>query len=213
MEAAGGIPVILPVLPSPRIPELGRRLDGILLAGGVDVDPGLYGEEPLPGLGAVTPERDAFELALVRWAWEEGLPLLGICRGIQVLNVAAGGTLFQDLSSQLSSGLLKHEQKAPRWHETHLVRVAGGSRLARILGREELRVNSFHHQAVREVAPGWRAVAWAPDGVIEGIESSEHPFALGVQWHAEGMWDRHPLHLRLFVALVEAAREKGGART
>lgn len=207
VEAAGGIPVILPVLAPEKAPEVLEHLQGLLLSGGVDLDPSHYGEDPLPGLGKVTPERDAFELALARRALAAGVPVLGICRGVQVLNVAAGGTLFQDLGSQLEK-VLKHRQEAPRWHESHAVRLDPSSRMAAILGVTEARVNSFHHQAVRVVAPGLRAVAWAPDGVIEAVESVDGGFALGVQWHPEEMWDRYPLHLKPFSALVEAARAR-----
>ncbi|MEW6546967.1 MAG: gamma-glutamyl-gamma-aminobutyrate hydrolase family protein [Bacillota bacterium] len=209
VEAAGGIPVVLPVLAPEKAGEVLAHLQGLLLSGGVDVDPSHYGEDPLPGLGRVTPERDAFELALAREALALGVPVLGVCRGVQVLNVAAGGTLYQDLGSQMGN-VLKHRQEAPRWHESHSVRLDPGSRLAAILGVPEVRVNSFHHQAVREVAGGLRAVAWAPDGVIEAVEATgtDHRFALGVQWHPEEMWRRHPLHLKPFAALVEAARAR-----
>lgn len=205
VEASGGIPVIIPVMHPGLAPELVAHLQGILFAGGVDVDPSYYGEEPLPGLGQVTPERDALELALAREALDRGVPVLGICRGVQVLNVAAGGTLYQDLASQLGK-VLKHRQEAPRWYESHAVRIDPGSRLAAVVGTSELRVNSFHHQAVREVAPGLRAVAWAPDGVVEAVEAVNHRFALGLQWHPEEMWRRYPVHLKPFAALVEAAR-------
>lgn len=207
VEAAGGIPVVLPVLKPERAPEVLSHLHGLLLSGGVDVDPSYYGEDPLPGLGRITPERDAFELALTRRALEAGVPVLGICRGVQVLNVAAGGTLYQDLASQRER-VLKHSQEAPRWHESHTVRVEPGSRLAAILGVTEARVNSFHHQAVREVPSGLRAVAWAPDGVIEAVEAPDHRFVMGLQWHPEEMWRRDRLHLKPFAALVEAAHSR-----
>lgn len=207
VEAAGGIPVVLPVLAPGKAAEVLAHLQGLLLSGGVDLDPSHYGEDPLPGLGRVTPERDAFELALARQALAAGVPVLGICRGVQVLNVAAGGSLFQDLGSQLKK-VLKHRQEAPRWHESHAVRLDPSSRMAAILGVTEARVNSFHHQAVRVVAPGLRAAAWAPDGVIEAVESADGRFALGVQWHPEEMWNRYPLHLKPFSALVEAARAR-----
>lgn len=205
--AAGGIPLVLPVLDAATAPEVLSCLHGLLLAGGVDLDPSFYGENPLPGLGRITPDRDGFELALAREALVHGVPLLGICRGVQVLNVAAGGTLYQDLGSQVG-GVLKHRQDAPRWYESHAVRLHPGSRLAVILGVEEARVNSFHHQAVKDVAGRLRAVAWAPDGVVEALEAPDHPFALGVQWHPEEMWKQNPLHLKPFAALVEAARAR-----
>lgn len=237
VEAAGGLPVVLapagvgalgayPAVPANRgagenadewpgewVREIVGRIHALVFSGGVDIDPALFGEEPIPGLGVVTPERDRFEVALARQGMACGLPMLGICRGTQVLSVAAGGTLYQDLGSQLESSL-KHRQEGPRWYGSHGVRVAEGSVLAEVTGTTEFRVNSFHHQAVRDPGQGLRAVAWAPDGVIEAIEKTGPVegagFLLGVQWHPEAMWDRDPLHLRLFQALVKAARHYAG---
>ncbi|MFS8525251.1 MAG: gamma-glutamyl-gamma-aminobutyrate hydrolase family protein, partial [Limnochordales bacterium] len=124
---------------------------------------------------------------------------------VQVLNVAAGGTLYQDIPSQVP-GALKHAQKAPRWAASHAVRLEADSRLAEILGATELRVNSYHHQSVKDVAPGFRAVATAPDGIIEAVESAAHRFAMGVQWHPELMVEREPRYAALFRAFIEAAR-------
>jgi len=208
VERAGGIPVLLPTLESE---ELGKavleRLDGILLTGGVDVDPWYYGQLPMRGLGSLSPERDWVEIALAREALERGVPLLAICRGIQVLNVAAGGTLYQDLATQVPDSL-NHWQRAPRWHPTHPVRLSRGSRIRDIMGAEEVRVNTFHHQAIKDLAPGFTVTGRAPDGVIEAIEAAEHAFALGIQWHAEGMWEKDHTQLGPFRALVEAARER-----
>lgn len=205
-------------------------LDGLILSGGGDVDPALYGEEPAAGLGRVDPDRDAFELALARAALEVGLPVLGICRGIQVLNVAAGGSLHQDVARAVPAAL-KHFQDAPRWHPTHRVEVAPGTLLARVIGAGEgaagqggsagdgaaagplvIRVNSFHHQAVNRAAPGAVVSAVACDGVVEALEFPAHPFAIGVQWHPEGMWERDGPSRRLFSALVAAARERAARR-
>jgi len=210
---AGGRPVILPVLSQVDVVvETLDELDGLMLPGGVDVDPHWYEEDPQPGLGRVEPERDMVELALARQALATGVPLLGICRGAQVLAVAAGGRLYQDLARQLPRAL-KHVQQAPRWHPTHSVSIAPGSMLGELLGVNSLRVNSFHHQAIRVIPGGFAASAWAPDGVIEAIErqGGDH-FVLGVQWHPETMWERHAAALRLFEGLVRAARAGGGAR-
>lgn len=212
VERAGGLPVLLP----PLEPEVGVAgvlglLEGLLLSGGGDLDPVHFGEEPRPGTGEIAPERDAFELALTRAALAAGLPVFGICRGIQVLNVAAGGSLWQDLGEGGKS-LLKHMQDAPRWYPTHAVNIAPGSRLGRILGKDRLRVNSLHHQAVREPAAGLRVVARADDGVVEAVEGDGPAFVLGVQFHPECLWEREPLFLNLFAALVEAARQYGSAR-
>lgn len=206
VETAGGLPVALPALVREGgVEGLLGVLDGLLLAGGGDLDPFYFGEEPLPVTGEIAPERDRFELALARGALRLGLPVLGICRGLQVLNVAAGGTLYQDLAQAVPRPL-KHYQQAPRWYATHGFTVAGGSRLAGIMGAGYRRVNSFHHQAVARVAPGFRATAWAPDGVVEAVEATGPGFALGVQFHPEGMAEQDAGCLALFAALVEAAR-------
>lgn len=203
---AGGIPLLIP--PTWDEGVLARcleRVDGLLLPGGADVDPDRYGQTPHPALGRVDPEWDALDVTAARLALARDLPVLGICRGIQVLNVAAGGTLYQDIPSQVDNALL-HDQDAPGWQATHEVTVAPGSRLAEILGTAVVRVNTFHHQAVLDVAPGFRAVAWAADGVVEGIESMVHRFALGVQWHPERMTQQDAVQRRLFESLVAAAR-------
>ncbi len=207
VEKAGGLPVVLPLTTDKEtLSETLLRLDGLLLTGGPDLDPSFFGEEPWPKLGGISPDRDAMEIYLAKQALSRDLPLFGICRGIQTLNVAAGGSLIQDISTAVKEPL-KHRQDAPRWHGSHSVTVVTGSRLAAILGTDSLRVNTFHHQSVKELAEGLVAVAHAPDGVIEAIESTRHRFAIGVQWHPEGMWERHSVQLRLFSALVRAASQ------
>lgn len=205
--AAGGLPLLLPAVGGEDLAaEMLAGVDGLLLTGGVDVDPAWYGQEPSPRLGRVSPERDALELPLARVALARGIPVLAICRGIQVLNVAAGGTLVQDLPTEWSDAI-KHYQDAPRWFGSHAVEVLPGSRLAELLGQARLRVNSFHHQALRDVAPGLVVTARAPDGVVEAVEAADpRRFVLGVQWHPEAMWEREPVFLHLFRGLVEAAR-------
>ena len=208
VTAAGGLPVLLPASEAPECAEEAlARLDGLLLSGGGDVDPALYGEAPLPALGGQEPDRDRWEIALARTALAAGVPVLGICRGIQVLNVAAGGTLVQDLPSQRPESM-QHAQKAPRWYPSHRIVIARETRLAQLLQVESIRVNSFHHQALAQVAPGWRVSAHSDDGVVEAIELPGHPFAVGVQFHAENMVRREPLFLRLFAALTAAAHER-----
>ncbi|MEW5865692.1 MAG: gamma-glutamyl-gamma-aminobutyrate hydrolase family protein [Bacillota bacterium] len=202
--AAGGDPVILPPSDAQAASNLANTLDGILLSGGVDIDPRHFGEDPHPRLGSIDPERDDFELALVRAALQVGTPLLAICRGIQVLNVAAGGTLFQDIPSQMS-GAIKHRQDAPRHHASHRVTVERHSKLAGMVGAGEVLVNSFHHQAVRDLAPGFIVSARATDGVIEGIESTHDLFVVGVQWHPESMTDVYPAMLEIFATFVAEA--------
>ncbi len=206
VEQAGGVPILLPqVMAADCLGQLVHILDGILFSGGVDVDPVHFGEEPLPALGEISPERDSFELALARQALDADLAVFAICRGIQVLNIAAGGTIYQDLRTQLDKAL-KHSQDAPRWYATHKVTVKGGTFLARALQAREVRVNSFHHQAVNRVAPGFRLSATAPDGVIEAIESENHKYVVGVQWHPEGMWEKDTQMLKLFKSFIQAAK-------
>ena len=213
---AGGIPVVLPPVAGPRAAEaLLEGMDGLLLSGGSDLDPGYYGEEAVPELGVTLPERDAFEMALLEHALRRQMPILGICRGMQVLNVALGGTLYQDLPSQMDHMvLLGHRQETPKWQPTHEVEVEGDSRVAEILGANELKVNSYHHQAIKDLASGLVAVAYAPDGVIEAIESSDlaKRWLVGVQWHAEAMREAGPEHRNLFEAHVAAAQRHAHRR-
>jgi putative glutamine amidotransferase len=195
IEAAGATPVVLPPLGDPS--AYLDRLDGICLSGGPDLDPDAYGSaDRHPELGPTEPDLDAFELELARAADERGLPLLGICRGAQALNVARGGTLHQHLPG--------HRQTEPATATTHSVHVDPGTRLASLLGTEVLRVNSFHHQAVDRLGGGLRAVAHAADGTVEAVEAPGAEFVIGVQWHVEGLVAA-PRHRVLFEALVAAS--------
>ena len=207
---AGGLPVVLPPVGGAREAEvLLGGLDGLLLSGGSDLDPGYYGEEPVAELGITVPERDAFEMSLVDRALRRGMPIFGICRGMQVLNVALGGTLYQDLPSQMDHQvLLGHRQETPKWQPTHEVQVAGGSQVADIMDTGGLKVNSYHHQAIKDLASGLVAVAHAPDGVVEAVECRDlsQQWLVGVQWHAEAMRDAAPQHSTLFEAHVSAAK-------
>jgi putative glutamine amidotransferase len=209
VEAAGGMPVLLPPASPADAASLLDRLDGVLLSGGEDVAPDLYGQDVHHTVTDVMPERDAFEIALSRAVLEEDRPLLAICRGQQVLNVATGGTLVQDIPSTLT-GAVDHDPKRERWELAHQVRILPGSRLRRILGEDEVAVNSFHHQAVDAVGDGLVASAWAVgDEVVEGIEAPDRRFVVGVQWHPESFWDRQPSFQPLFEAFVAAARDGG----
>jgi putative glutamine amidotransferase len=195
IEAAGGLPVVLPPLSDPD--AYLDRLDAVCLAGGPDLDPDAYGAvERHPELGPTEPDLDAFELELVRAADERGLPLLGICRGAQALNVARGGTLHQHVPG--------HRQTEPATAATHSVHVDPGARLAGLAGAGILRVNSFHHQAVERLGRGLHAVAHAADGTVEAIEARGPRFVIGVQWHVEGLVAL-PRHRALFEGLVSAA--------
>ena len=208
VATAGGAPVLIPLnLDEGALRAIYERLDGLLLTGGVDVHPRHYGEALHEKCGEIDEARDAVELTLTRWALAEGLPVLAICRGVQVLNVAAGGTLYQDIASQVP-GSLKHNcwPDHPRNYLAHQVTVNGGSLMTAILGQSQLAVNSMHHQAVKDLAPSFSVVAQAPDGLIEAIESNDHPFALGVQWHPEELVEDAPPMRRLFEEFVSAAR-------
>ncbi len=200
IEEAGALPLLLPPLEPVAAGLLLGSLHGLLLSGGGDVAPFYYGEEPQPDLDEVDPQRDAWEYALVRAALVRGLPLFGICRGLQMLNVVLGGTLIQDLGRV---GCLQHRQKAPRTHPSHTVEIFPQTRLAYLLGEGRLAVNSYHHQAPAAIAPGLKKAAAAPDGVIEALEDPDHRFLIGVQWHPESL--QHPASSLLFQAFVNAA--------
>jgi putative glutamine amidotransferase len=210
--AAGGAPVMIPLFDEDlaTLRALYDRLDGILLAGGVDMDPCTFGDTPHPKLGRTDPARDAVEIALARWAVDDRKPILGLCRGLQVMNVALGGTLFQDIEAQVP-GALKHDYYPTagfeRDHPAHLVAIADGSRLAAAFGVPDVTVNSMHHQAVREVAPALHVSARAPDGLIEAVESGTDHFLVGVQWHPEMFEQSDPRTRRLFRDFITAAQQ------
>ena len=204
---AGGVPLVLsPLVGVGHNPEILEVIDGLVLTGGEDVDPAHYGHDPHERLGDVDPLRDAFELALFRDAQARSLPVLAICRGIQLVNVAMGGTLWQDLPSE-RAGALDHSPRSARDDRTHPVNIVPGSRLAQALRTVRCDVNSFHHQAIRDLAPGLQVTAAAPDGEIEGVErSGPGPWLLAVQWHPEEFHHHGeaPDH-GLFKALMDAA--------
>jgi len=209
LRSAGAVPVLIPPQPE-NAAELAQGLDGILLAGGDDCDPSLYGETPLPGIEPMDPRRQSNDLTLARVARERGIPTLGICLGLQVMNVAAGGTLVQDIDSQLETDIC--HASIPEDRARHDVRIERGTRLAEILPAAELNVNSSHHQAIKAVGEGFRVTAQAPDGVVEGLEDPRHPFYLGVQWHPEDMSGEGSA-VSLFAAFVEAARKYAESKT
>jgi putative glutamine amidotransferase len=204
VERAGGLPVVLPPLEGDAVAPLVSQLSGVCLSGGPDLDPASYDADRDPNLGPIEPALDAFELAVAREADRLGIPILGICRGCQTLNVARGGTLHQHLPD-VTDGTVDHRQTASGRMPTHRVRIESGSRLAEIVGAEELEVNSFHHQAVDRLGRGLRAVAWSPDGVVEAIEEPGAGLRRGGRWQAETLVEG-PAHARLFEALVTASR-------
>jgi putative glutamine amidotransferase len=202
VEQAGALPLVLPPTRPGDAAELLDRVQALLMTGGSDVDPDLYGQAPHPRLGSVFRGRDEFELALCREALERDLPLLGICRGIQVLNVATGGTLVQDIPSQLETAV-GHDSPGERRTIAHDVRILPGTRLREILGKDTVAVNSFHHQAVKDLGRGLVVSGLCGgDGVVEAVEAPDRRFAVGVQWHPESFWRERTFHT-LFAALVE----------
>jgi putative glutamine amidotransferase len=208
VERAGGIPVVMPPLDPDSIGALLDRLDGLLLSGGPDMDPGTYGGRYHPMLGPIEPELDRFELALACEADDRGVPILAICRGQQLLNVARGGDLYQHVPED-PGGDVDHRLPGKGKHGEHDVEIDPGSLLSRALGGViGAHVNSYHHQAVRELGRGVKPVAWAPDGLVEGIELPDRDFAVGVQWHAEAIVEQ-PEQLSLFREFVGAAGRYG----
>lgn len=206
LSRAGALPVLVPLgLPDDQLAEVLARLDGILFSGGGDIDPAAFGMDSVPEVNSVDPDRDRVEFKLVKTALSEGLPFMGICRGLQVINVALGGTLYTHIIDQHPRAL-KHDYYSdwPRDHLPHDVRVEPDSCLATILGTTISEVNSLHHQGVRDLAPGLQATAYARDELIEAFEIPEHPFGLAVQWHPEWLTAYAPMRA-LFQALVEAA--------
>jgi putative glutamine amidotransferase len=205
VEAAGGLPVVIPPLDLPLIEPLLDRLSGVLLSGGPDVHPDAYGAEPDENLGPTEPDLDRFELAIASAADMRDIPLLAICRGHQALNIVRGGTLVQHLPDvHPEEGTTDHRQKIAGRLPSHDVRVDPASRLAATIDASDIGVNSFHHQAIDRVGRGLTAVAWADDGTIEAVEDRTRPFLIGVQWHAELLVHRRE-ELGLFTAFVEAA--------
>lgn len=209
---AGGIPVLIPTgLPPATWAELFSHLSGVLITGGADVDPSLFNGEPHPRVYGVDAQRDQIEIGLVQKAAEARMPLFGICRGIQVMNVALGGTLYTDIADQ-KSGSLKHDwfPDWPRDYLSHVLTVIEDSQLSRILTSARdttgapAKVNSMHHQALRDLAPSLKPVAYAADGLVEAVELKGHPFGLGVQWHPECL-PESPSMQALFSSFVTAA--------
>jgi putative glutamine amidotransferase len=207
IEELGGVPLVLPLLADrPTRRRLLQQIDGLLLTGsGPDLPPSSYGERQRYPFKTVSERRANFELDMVHLAQRADLPLLGICGGMQTMNVACGGSLFQDIASQVSTSHT-HRQRTRATNLSHTVAVEPGSLLRRIVRSVSMRVNSSHHQSVKAVAPSLIASALASDGIVEAIESPTHRFFLGIQWHPEFLFDRHPLHRRLFEAFLRAAR-------
>jgi putative glutamine amidotransferase len=211
VEAGGGIPLLIHLTRDPAVLQAHyQRCDGLLFTGGGDIDPAIFGQVPHPKLGTVEPLRDKVELALARQAIDDRKPVLGICRGIQLLNVALGGTLYQDIASDLpaASDHYASSKTSGRTYLAHSLILDQGSWLAARLGTDALPVNTFHHQALRDIAPGLRVIGRAPDGVVEAVEGTGPGFVIGVQCHPEGLWESADTRwARLFAGFVDAARQ------
>ena len=211
VKIAGGVPLVIPMTTDEE--QLNRILDvidGLVMTGGEDIDPLKYfGEEPHKALGTIVPERDAFDVLLIRMAVKKGIPVMGICRGHQVMNVAFGGTLYQDIPSQVKNNFVKHSQKAPNYYGTHTIDIEKGSLLAKLLGVNTVVVNSFHHQSVKDIAPGFKTTAVSKDGVIEAIEMIGNDTVFGVQFHPEAFVNKgDDTFLPIFKYLIDKSRKK-----
>jgi putative glutamine amidotransferase len=212
LAASGATPWLIPLLPEDEatLRAIYDHLDGLFLTGGADIEPARYGEERHERCDRGDGARDWTELTLIRWALADRLPILGVCRGIQALNVACGGSLYQDVHDQCPRAIKHDYFPSPATGFTrdflaHSVRIQPGSRLRELLGTEQTAVNSMHHQGIKRLAPGLAATAFAPDGLIEGVERPDLPFVVGVQWHPEELVETQAPMRRLFVGFVAAA--------
>ncbi len=211
VEHAGGLPLLIPLgLGEATLRGLYARLDGLLVSGGGDIDSAHYGAQMGSHIDGVDAERDRTEMTLVRWMAEDTKPFFGICRGAQVLNVALGGTLYSDVSEHTGAGRHSFYPNLPYDLRPHEIKIEEDTLMARIIGQPIVTVNSLHHQAVKDLAPGLRAVALAPDGIVEAVELPQRPFVLGVQWHPECL-PNAPEMRRLFEAFVHASSTNGRA--
>jgi putative glutamine amidotransferase len=210
IQQVGGVPLIIAPMHRDLIDSILDAVDAVCLSGGPDIDPSTYGRPPHEKLGPTELATDSFEIALARAADARGMPILAICRGMQVLNVARGGTLHQHIPDAFGKSELQHRQSELGHHATHTVSVEPGTLLARTLGHEEVEVNSFHHQSVERLGSGLSVSARSPDGIVEGIEAVDRDFVVGVQWHAESLTNREE-HEALFRGLADAAVLHRGA--
>lgn len=202
---AGGIPVLIPIIEDEEdINRFTDIVDGILFTGGGDISPLYFGENPTGKINSISTRRDFIELKLFKKAWEKNMPMLGICRGLQLINVALGGTLYQDIDSQFEGVLGHHPNDILRDELYHTVKLKEGSSLFDIFKTDEISVNSFHHQAIRELGKGLTISALSCEGIIEGVEAKDKRFVVGVQWHPEALTVRYPEFQKLFCAFVNS---------
>lgn len=207
LQRGGALPILLPISEGSSAAEYVQKVDGLVLAGGQDVSPLLYGEEPSLKLGPVSPERDAFELEIIKEAWKEKKPILAVCRGLQILNVAFGGSLYQDLS-EFPKLEVQHVQKSLPDQGVHSIFTEKGTWTHKVFG-SKYPVNSYHHQAIKELADEFKPVAWSKDGLIEAFETKDDSrLAVGIQWHPEWMIDKDPKMQGLFSRFVESVQNR-----
>ncbi|HEY0755802.1 MAG TPA: gamma-glutamyl-gamma-aminobutyrate hydrolase family protein [Ktedonobacteraceae bacterium] len=205
VENAGGLPILIPMLTNlHHLEDLLPRLDGILFSGGIDLQPELYGELRHPATDEGDPQLDEFEVAVANWALQEDIPILGVCRGMQLLNVILGGTLYQDIATQRLNALEHCRRDMPRTALTHAIQVEEGSIMEQVLGTRQVQVNSLHHQAVKEPGKGVYLSGLAEDGLAELLEVPEHRFLLAIQGHPEEIYSQVEPFARLFEAFVQA---------
>lgn len=204
IKAAGGIPLILPIIKEEELlDDYIHIIDGLLLSGGEDLLPLLYDENPIYKVNYICCDRDECEMALFEKAYEKRIPILGICRGMQLINVALGGTLYQDINKQVENSLghCPHESIADQPY--HRVKIDEGSKLYNIFGKKDIEVNSFHHQSIKAIGKGLKATAYSHDGIVEGVESLERDFLIGVQWHPEKLAEKYPIFQNIFRTFIK----------
>ncbi|NSW91120.1 MAG: gamma-glutamyl-gamma-aminobutyrate hydrolase family protein [Firmicutes bacterium] len=208
INTAGGLAILLSLTEDEGLMfEFVKRCDGFLIPGGPDLDAKHYNENNMVFNGKIVPIRDTMEIFIVRKAFEMGKPILGICRGIQVINVAMGGTLYQDINSQIKDrNILKHSQDAPSWYPIHDIFIEKDTIIYNSFKTGCIKVNSYHHQSVKDVASGFKATSYTADGIIESIEYRKAEFVVGVQWHPELMWQKNSIYLNIFKEFIMAAR-------
>lgn len=206
---AGGVPLLIPLIPDKDMNQLCQQIDGLIITGGEDIDPAYYGELPHPALKRITPQLDEMEFALVQKILELDKPYLGTCRGLHMLNVVMGGSLHQSIHDQREEYSFLHRQNAIRTHRSHPVKLDKKSKVFQMFQEEEFKVNSFHHQGVNRVGEGLKVAATAPDGIVEAVESENHTFIYGFQWHPEefALIGDEPSK-KLFAKFIEAAIER-----
>lgn len=207
IQNAGGLPIIIPHSPSrTQIRHLLWRVDGLLISGGgFDIDPRHYGEKPIASLGKIKAQRTFTEMESIALGLQRDLPMLGICGGAQAINVVLGGSLYQDIATQLPNAA-EHQQGARNHSDGHIIELLCGTLLHKIFNRQTMKVNTTHHQAIRDPGKGLVINATAPDGLIEGIESTKHSFVLGVQWHPEVLAQRSPAHRKIFSSFISICK-------